>query len=282
MSLTSTYTLADGHKIPVVGFGTWQTPDGDVAEEAVKVALAAGYRHIDTAAIYGNERSVGKAIADFGIAREELFITSKLWNTNQSYDDATTAIDESLEKLGLDYLDLYLIHWSNPKSSRGDNSSKRNNEVWRAMEDAVTAGKIRSIGVSNFYERHLEPLLKEARIKPVVNQIFLNPGDQQKEIVAYNNKNNILTEAYSPLGTGKMLDIPAVVDLAKKYNKTPAQLLLAWSLHKGYLPLPKSVTKERIESNTDIFFPLSSIEISQLDALEGSSEPAKDPDKVDY
>ncbi|OFI46494.1 2,5-diketo-D-gluconic acid reductase [Floricoccus penangensis] len=281
MTLTDTYTLSNGEKIPVVGFGTWQTPAGDVAEESVTTALRAGYRHIDTAAIYGNEESVGKAIAKSGIPRNEIFITTKLWNDAITYDDAKKAIDTSLEKLGLDYLDLYLIHWPNPKANR-PNNEKRNADVWRAMEDAVEDGKIKSIGVSNFHERHLTPLLATAKIKPSVNQIYLNPSDQQKDIVKFNKENGILTEAYSPLGTGKILELPTLMKIAEKYNKSTAQIALRWSLDKGFLPLPKSVTESRIIQNAELFdFDLTAEEISILDGLD-EGKLSLNPDNTDF
>ncbi|PCR99855.1 aldo/keto reductase [Lactococcus fujiensis] len=281
MTLTDTYTLNNGVLIPQVGFGTWQSKDGDEAYNAVKVALESGYRHIDTAAVYGNEVSVGKAIADSGIPREDLFITTKLWGTNTT-EDAAAALDESLNKLGLDYVDLYLIHWPNPKAFR-PNFEERNAAVWKAMEAAVNAGKARAIGVSNFHPNHIDKLLKTAEINPAVNQIFVNPSDQQREIVAYNVKHNILTEAYSPLGTGRIFEIEELKDIAKRYNKTVAQVVLRWSLHKGYLPLPKSVTAERIRENTDIFdFNLSIEDIAFIDGLHGKSGLASNPDEVDF
>ncbi|MCL2113147.1 aldo/keto reductase [Lactococcus protaetiae] len=281
MTLTDTYTLNNGVKIPVVGFGTWQSKDGEEAYNAVKIALDAGYRHIDTAAVYGNEESVGKAIADSGIPREELFITTKLWGVGTTAD-AAAALDESLKKLGLDYVDLYLIHWPNPKAFRPDFET-RNANVWKAMEAGVKAGKARAIGVSNFHPRHLKPLLKVAEIKPAVNQIMVNPSDQQEAIVNFNVDHNILTEAYSPLGTGKIFEVAELNSLATKYGKTVAQIVLRWSLHKGYLPLPKSVTESRIRENADLFdFHLSIEDIAFIDGLHGKAGLAKSPDEVDF
>lgn len=281
MSLTDTYTLSNGVTIPKVGFGTWQSADGDEAYKSVKWALEAGYRHIDTAAVYGNEESVGKAIADSGIAREELFITTKLWATFTT-DEAAAALEESLEKLGLDYVDLYLIHWPNPANTR-PNNEERNANVWKAMEAAQKAGKTRAIGVSNFLPSHLEALLKTAEIKPVVNQIMVNPSDQQEEIVAYNTAHDILTEAYSPLGTGKIFEVLELKDIAAKYSKSVAQVVLRWSLHKGYLPLPKSVTEARIYENKDIFdFDLADEDIKFIDGLHGKAGLASNPDEVGF
>lgn len=280
--LTQTYTLNDGHTIPIVGFGTWQSPDGDVAEEAVLNALEAGYRHIDTAAIYGNEESVGRAIKKSGIPREELFVTTKLWNTHHSYDKAKEALDESLAKLQLDYVNLYLIHWPNPLPYR-DRWSQANAEVWKAMEEAVELGKTRSIGVSNFHQRHLEPLLEVATIKPTVNQIFLNPSDMQPDVVSFSRENGILIEAYSPLGTGKIFDVDKLKEVASSYRKTVAQIVLRWSLQHGFLPLPKSVTKERIVENTELFdFELTESDMKMIDTLHGTAGLARNPDESTY
>ena len=195
------YPLNNGVSIPVLGFGTWKAENGDVAYQAVLEALKAGYRHIDTAAIYKNEESVGRAIRDSGIPRQEIFVTTKLWNTNHSYDEARQAFEESMEKLGLDYLDLYLIHWPNPKPLRENDEWKtRNAEVWRAMEDLYKEGKIRAIGVSNFLPHHLDALLETARVIPAVNQVRLAPGVYQEAVVAYCKEKEILLEAWGPLG----------------------------------------------------------------------------------
>lgn len=282
MSLTSTYQLANGEKIPVVGFGTWQTPDGQVAEESVLAALKAGYRHIDTAMIYGNEASVGRAIHKSGVRRDELFVTTKLWNTDHTYERAIQAIDTSLQTLGLDYLDLYLIHWPNPLAFR-ENWQEANSAAWRAMEEAVKAGKIKSIGVSNFMPRHLDALYQTAQIKPVVNQIYLNPSDQQKEVVAYNQAHDMISEAYSPLGTGNLLAVPELVSLAEKYERSVAQVTLRWSLEKGFLPLPKSITPSRIVENAQLFdFELSDEDMQAIDALQGVAGQAKNPDETTF
>ena len=282
MSLTDTYTLSNGQTIPVVGFGTWQTPDGDVAEASVLAALKAGYRHIDTAAAYKNEESVGRAIAKSGVPREEIFLTTKLWNDSHSYELAQKAIDTSLTKLGVDYLDLYLIHWPNPVAFR-DNWKEANAGAWRAMEEAVEAGKIRSIGISNFMPHHLDALLETAKIKPVVNQIFLNPSDLQEEVVAHNKKHDILSEAYSPLGTGKIFAVEELKTLADKYGKTVAQVVLRWSLQHGFLPLPKSVTESRIIENGQLFdFELSEEDMKAIDQLKGVAGQTNDPDNTTF
>lgn len=282
MSLTDTYTLNNGVKIPVVGFGTWQTPDGNIAESSVLAALKAGYRHIDTAAAYGNQESVGRGIRKSGIPRDEIFVTTKLWNKDHGYQAAKQAMDRSLMELGLDYLDLYLIHWPNPVDFR-DRWQEMNAESWRAMEEAVQAGKIRAIGVSNFHAKHLDELLKTATIQPTVNQIFLNPSDLQPEVTAYNEAHHILSEAYSPLGTGKIFKVAELQDIAANYGKTVAQVVLRWSLQHGFLPLPKSVHPERIEENAQLFdFELSEADMKVIDGLHGQAGLAADPDTTDF
>lgn len=248
------YTLNNGVSIPVLGFGTWKAENGEVAYQAVLEALKAGYRHIDTAAIYQNEESVGRAIRDSGISRQEIFVTAKLWNTNHSYEEARHAFEESMEKLGLDYLDLYLIHWPNPKPLRENDEWKtRNAEVWRAMEDLYQEGKIRAIGVSNFLPHHLDALLETARVIPAVNQVRLAPGVYQEEVVAYCREKGILLEAWGPFGQGELFDKKEVQEIATKHGKSVAQIALAWSLAEEFLPLPKSVTASRIQSNLDCF-----------------------------
>lgn len=281
-SLEDTYTLNNGVKIPIIGFGTWQTPDGDVAEHAVESALNAGYRHIDTAAAYGNEESVGEALKRSGVNRHDLFIKTKLWNADHGYRSAKAAIDRSLQNLKVDYLDLYLIHWPNPVDMR-DHWAEANAESWRAMEEAVQAGKIRAIGVSNFRKRHLDELLKTAEIKPVVNQIMLNPSDLQPDVVKVNNELKLLSEAYSPLGTGGLLGNETVNEIASEVGKSPAQVLIRWSLEHGFLPLPKSVHDKYIRANAEVFdFNLSSEQMNKLDSLHGVSGLATDPDTASF
>lgn len=281
-SLTDTYKLNNGVEIPVIGFGTWQTPNGQVAEESVLAALNSGYRHLDTAAAYGNEESVGVAIKKSGINRHELFVTTKLWNSDHGYQNTKKAIDTSLEKLDLDYLDLYLIHWPNPAAMR-DNWAELNAESWQAMEEAVQAGKIRAIGVSNFRKHHLDELLKTAEIKPAVNQNYLNPSDMQEDLVKYNDSLGILNEAYSPLGTGGLLSNEVVNGIAEKYGKSPAQILIRWSLNHNLLPLPKSVHPDYIKANADVFdFDIEPEDMKKLDGLHGAAKIANDPDKVDF
>lgn len=282
MSLTSTYKLNSGYEIPVVGFGTWQMPEGEETQSIVVYAIETGYRHIDTAKIYGNEASVGRAIEASGVDRDELFITTKLWNDAHGYEEAKAAIDESLDTLGLDYIDLYLIHWPNPEAIR-DNWKELNAQAWKAMEEAVEAGKIKSIGISNFKIHHIEALYETAKIKPAVNQIYLNPSDQQKALVSFCEKEDILLEAYSPLGSGRIFEIEELQEIADKYDKSVAQIVLRWHLQKAFLPLPKTSTKERVPENADIFdFELSDEDVHKLDSFEGLAGQHNDSDETDF
>jgi diketogulonate reductase-like aldo/keto reductase len=277
------YILSNGVTIPKLGFGTWQMAEGDEAYQAVSYALKAGYTHIDTAQIYGNEVSVGRAIADSDLAREEIFLTTKIWNNKHDYDLAKASIEESLTKLGVDYLDLLLIHWPNPKTLRENDAWKAGNAgAWKAMEEAYREGKVRAIGVSNFMTHHLEALLETAEIVPQVNQILLAPGCTQDDLVAYCQEKNILLEAYSPLGTGSIFGNQVVQEMADRLGKSVAQVALRWNLQKGFLPLPKSVTPKNIAGNLDIFdFELSAEDMVGLDKLDGGiSQP--DPDQVKF
>ena len=281
-SFNDTYELNNGVKIPVIGLGTWQTPDGEVAKNTVKDALDLGYRLIDTAAAYGNEESIGQGIKQSGVNRHDLFVTTKLWNDHHGYQVTKAAIDESLTKLDLDYLDLYLIHWPNPAPVR-DHWAELNAESWQAMEEAVQAGKIRAIGVSNFRRKHLDELLKTAKIRPAVNQIYLNPSDMEEDVTSYNKELGILSEAYSPLGRGGLFANETVVSVAQHYDKSPAQVLLRWSLQHGFVPLPKSVHRNRLESNLQVFdFTISDADIAKLDGLHGAAKLANDPDHTDF
>ena len=278
----NSYTLSNNVSIPELGFGTWQTPNGDVAVSAVKKALEVGYRHIDTAQGYKNEDSVGQAIKESGIHREEIFLTTKLWNENHSYDLVLSSFEESLKKLQTDYIDLFLIHWPNPVKFR-DNWQSANAETWRAMEELYQAGKIKAIGVSNFLPHHFEELKKTATIFPMVNQIFLAPGELQKEVVSYCQEHNVLLEAYSPLGTGKIFDVPEMQELSDKYGKTIAQIAIRWSLQHDFLPLPKSVTPSRIEENLAVFdFELSDEDMQRIDQLDGVVGKATNPDTTGF
>lgn len=280
-SLKDTFTLSNGYKIPCIGFGTWQTPDGETAVNAVKEAIKLGYKHIDTAAIYGNEKSIGKAIKEIGINRDELFITSKVWNKERGYKTTLKAFEKTLNDLCIDYLDLYLIHWPASVNQFKD-WDNINLETWRAMTELYKAGKIKSIGVSNFMPHHLKSLM-ETEIKPMVNQIEFHVGFMQKETFRYCNDNNILIEAWSPLGTGKMLDNETLKEIANKYNKSIAQLCIRWCLQNNTLPLPKSVTPSRIKENTEIFdFVISDEDMKKINSMPYFGGSGHHPDKVNF
>lgn len=278
-TLSDTFKLSNGVDIPCIGFGTWQTPDGDVAINSVKHAINAGYRHIDTAAIYGNEKSVGRAILESPIKREKLFITTKLWNSERGYDKTLKAFEKSLTSLGMEYLDLYLIHWPAVKA----NGVKINAETWKAIEKLYKDGVIKAIGVSNFLAHHLKDLLETAEIVPMVNQIEFHPGYMQTETVEFCKSNNILIEAWSPLGTGKLLSNPELKRIADKYNKSVAQVCIRWCLQNKTLPLPKSVTPARIEENADIFdFIISDTDMKTINKMPFIGGSGLNPDKINF
>ncbi|MFI9773628.1 aldo/keto reductase [Streptomyces sp. NPDC051956] len=261
--------------MPQLGFGVWQVPDVE-AEKAVATALEAGYRSIDTAAIYGNEEGTGKAIAASGIARQKLFVTTKLWNADQGYDATLRAYDASLDKLGLDYLDLYLIHWPLPsKDSYVD--------TYKALEKIYADGRAKAIGVSNFLPEHLERLLGETSIIPAVNQIELHPHLQQRAAREFHAEQGIATEAWSPLGQGKgLLEVPAIVAIAQKHGRTPAQVVLRWHVQLGNVVIPKSVTPSRIVENIDVFdFELDVEDIAAISALNEDRRLGPDPATFD-
>ena len=280
--LTDTFTLHNGYKIPCVGFGTWQTPDGETAVQAVKSAIENGYRHIDTAAVYQNEVGVGQGIIASGVDRKELFVTSKVWNTERGYEKTIAAFHQTLSDLQLDYLDLYLIHWP-AIAKQYDNWEQLNAETWRAMEDLYKAGKIKAIGVSNFLPHHLESLLQQCTITPMVNQIEFHPGYMQKETVEYCQQHQILVEAWSPLGNGKLLSNPLLQEIAQKYDKSVAQLCIRWVLQHDLLPLPKSITPERIQQNADVFdFDISAEDMNKIDSMAYCGGSGLNPDDIDF
>ena len=279
-SLTDCYRLQNGVEIPCVGYGTWQTPDGETATRAVRAAIESGYRHIDCAAAYGNERSVGQGIRESGVSRGELFITSKLKNSEHGYDRTLAAFHQTIEDLGVEYLDLYLIHWPNPLAFR-DHWQQANAGSWRAFEELYRAGKIRAIGVSNFRPHHLDALLETASVAPMVNQIRLCPGETQEETAGYCRARGMLLEAYSPLGVGKIFEVPQMKALSEKYGKSVAQVAIRWSLQRGYLPLPKSVTPARIQENAQVFdFELEPQDVQQIAGLTGCVGFSRDPDTI--
>ncbi len=272
--LKGTIELANGTQMPYFGLGVFLSKEGNVVEQAVKMAIEAGYRHIDTASIYKNEKGVGRAIKASSITRKDIFITSKVWNTDQGYDKTIKAFNDSLRRLQTDYLDLYLIHWPVPGKF---------SDTWRAMEELYEQGKIKAIGVSNFHQHHLEELLSSCKVKPMVNQIEFHPRLVQTSLFEYCKKENIRLEAWSPIMRGKVNDIEILVDLAQKYKKTPAQIVLRWDLQKGIITIPKSVRKERIIENAAIFdFELSEDEIKTIDNLNRDERLGPDPDKFEF
>lgn len=262
------FTLVNGVKIPAIGFGTWQVKDGTEAYNSVKWALEAGYRHIDTAYVYGNEDSVGKAIKDSGIKREELFITTKVPADVKDYEGTIKHFYESLKLLQLDYIDLYLIHAPWPWSNVGQNCDKGNIEVWQAMISLYDKGLIKAIGVSNFSIHDIKNIVEATNFKPMVNQIRYFIGNTQKELTKYCQENDILVEAYSPFATGELLDNPKLKDMALKYNTTIPKICLRFCIQNNTLPLPKSVHKERIYDNLDFDFVISENDMDYLNSLD--------------
>ncbi|WP_076460375.1 aldo/keto reductase [Limosilactobacillus caccae] len=276
--------LNNGVQIPCVGYGTFRTP-ADVAEKAVSDAIANGYRHIDTAAVYGNEEAVGKGIKDSGIDRKDLFVTSKLWNTNRGYDATKKAFQETLDRLQMDYLDLYLIHWPANQKQFGEDAAKINAETWRAMEDLYHDGKIRAIGLSNFMPHHIVDLMQTAKVAPAVDQIEVHPGWPHTEEVKYLQAHNILVEAWAPLGGqgATVMTNPTILQIADKYGKSAAQVCLRWVIQQGVVPLPKSVHEERMIQNKDFFdFELTDEEMEKISMLPNMGGQCADPDDVDF
>ncbi|WP_030807146.1 aldo/keto reductase [Streptomyces sp. NRRL S-337] len=275
MSKVPSITLNNGTAMPQLGYGVWQVED-DQAFTAVGQALAAGYRSIDTAAAYGNEEGTGKALAASGIPREELFVTTKLWNSDHGYDAALRAFDASLTKLGLEYVDLYLIHW--PVPAKGIYT-----ETYKALERILADGRAKAIGVSNFLPEHLQRLLGETSVVPAVNQIELHPHLQQEESRAFHVRHGIATEAWSPLGQGRgLLDDPTIGRIATKHGRTPAQVVLRWHLQIGNVVIPKSVTPSRIVENIDVFgFELDGDDLVELAGLDTGSRLGPDPATFD-
>lgn len=269
-SLQGTVLLHNGVKMPYFGLGVYKVEEGNEVIESVKTALEVGYRAIDTAALYENEEGVGKAIKESGIPREEIFVTTKVWNTDHGYEKTLKAFDKSISKLGLDYVDLYLIHWPGKDTFI---------DTWRALEKLYRDGRVRAIGVSNFKSHHLQTLMEHSEEKPVINQVELHPYFQQKELREFCKQHDIVVEAWSPLGRGQVLDDPVLAEIGKKYEKTPAQVTLRWHLQNDIVIIPKSVTPSRIKENADIFdFELTAEDMEQIDQLDKNTRLFKDPD----
>jgi diketogulonate reductase-like aldo/keto reductase len=272
MDITTKIKMNNGVAIPVLGLGTYLSRPGNDTYVAVRYALDSGYRHIDTAAMYANEKDVGKAVKDSKIPREEIFITTKVWNEDQGYGKTLKAFDESLIKLDSGYIDLYLIHWPLRELRR---------ETWKALEKKYHEGKVRSIGVSNYTVRHLDELLLNCSVNPAVNQVELSPYLQQPELLEYCSQKDIVVQAYSPLVRGRKFDDVRLIGLAHKYSKTPAQILIRWSLQMNTVTLPKSVRKEKIEENVNVFdFNLSNEDLEFMKTFDESFRIAWNPSNI--
>lgn len=264
--------LNDGTSIPQIGFGVWQVPD-DIVTEATLTAFEAGYRHVDTAAVYENERGVGEAIARSGLDRSELYVTTKVWNTDQGFDSTIAAMERSLGLLGLDHVDLYLVHW--PAPATGDFV-----ETWRALLELQERGLTTSVGVSNFHQAHLRRIVDEFGVVPVLNQIELHPQLPQSDLRAFNASMGIVTEAWSPLASGELIANPVLVEIGAKHGKSAAQVMIRWHIQLGNVVLPKSVTPSRIRENLDVFdFTLDADDLQRIAALEDGHRTGPDPDE---
>ncbi len=280
--LTDTFKLNNGIDIPCIGYGTFQTPDGKSVEDGVKEALKIGYRHIDTAYFYQNEKGVGKAIRESGVKREDIFVTSKLWNSDRGYESAKAAFEKTMDNLELEYLDLFLIHWP-AITKQFDNAEEINANTWKAFEEIYETGRVKAIGLSNFLPHHIDELMKTAKIKPMVNQIEFHPGFAQIETAKYCLENDIVVEAWSPLGRKEVLENETLVELAKKYNKSTAQICIRWVLQHDILPLPKSVTPSRILENSQVFdFEISEDDMKTIDNIPCCGGQCANPDDVDF
>ncbi len=269
--LADTVTIADGVRMPLLGLGTYRSADGDEVANAVCTALELGYRGIDTASLYGNESGVGRGIRESGLAREDVFVATKIWNDEQGYEGTKAALHCSLERLGTGYVDLYLIHWAIPPLT---------GETWRAMEELLEEGLTRSIGVCNFLPHHVEPLLAIASVPPAVNQFEFHPRLQQPDVVRYCMERDITVQAWSPLMRGRVNEVPEIIDIAQRHAVTPVQATLRWILQRGIATIPKSVHAERIAENADIFgFDLDAEEMAVIDALDTDERVGKHPDQ---
>ena len=280
-SLSDCFVLNNGVKLPCVGFGTYLAQEGQITVDAVKTALQAGYRHIDTASFYKNEVSVGKAIKESGIDRKDIFVTTKLWTNERGYKQAKQALEDSLNRLELDYIDMQLIHW--PASpNKQDDWIIVNLSTWQAMQEGVEQGKIRAIGTSNFMKHHLQALVKSDVI-PAVNQIEYHPGLNQTETVEFCKKYGVLTQAWSPMARGRLNDHPLLNDIAKKYGKSVQQICIKWCLQNGVNPLPKSVTPQRIIDNANVFdFVIDEQDMFAINNMTPCAASGRHPDEVDF
>lgn len=274
MKFTDFTTLHNGVKMPWLGLGVYKAKEGEEVENAVKTAIRLGYRSLDTAALYENEEGVGKAVKESGFPREELFITTKVWNTDQGYDSTLQAYEQSRKKLGLEYLDLYLIHWP---------VKTKYKETWKALEKLYEDGLVRAIGVSNFQVHHLQDLMADCEVHPMVNQVEYHPRLTQKELLSFCKQQNIQMEAWSPLMRGQLFDEPVMLQLAKKYKKTPAQIILRWDLQHGVVTIPKSVHEDRILANANLFdFEISPEDMDLIDSLNMNKRVGADPDNFNF
>ncbi|RWZ55294.1 aldo/keto reductase [Halobacillus fulvus] len=274
MSLQETFTLHNGIQVPKVGLGVYKMNDDEEVIGAVQSALDIGYRHIDTASFYDNEKGVGTAIKDSGIPREELFVVTKVWNDEQGYEETLQAFERSMDKLGLDYLDLYLVHWPVPG---------KYTDTWKALEKLYKDGKVKAIGVCNFMEHHLDELMASAEIKPMVNQVEFHPRLYQKDLADYCAEHHIQLEAWAPLGRGKYFDASALKEAAERHDKTPAQVILRWHLQHDVMIIPKSSNADRQKQNADLFdFELTEAEMQDIDGLNKNERIGKHPDEFDY
>ncbi len=273
--------LYNGILMPEIGFGTWKAPTGEVTVEAVKAAIECGYTHIDCAAIYGNEKEVGLGIKESNVDRKNLFITSKLWNDVRGYQETIDAFNQTLSDLQLDYLDLYLIHWPRPVKYH-DNYIEKNIESWKAMEDLYKQGKIKAIGVSNFKVHHMEEIMRNCEIKPMVNQIEFHPSCLEKEIRDFCKKENIVVTGYSPLANGKVFECKELVEFSEKYGVSIAQLCIRYALQHDVIPLVKSVTKERIKANLNVNFVISDEDVEKIDKITTCGGSYKDSDNISF
>ena len=273
-NLQDTTTLHNGVKMPWFGLGVFKVQEGSEVVESVKAALKNGYKSIDTAAVYKNEEGVGQAIKEAGVPREELFVTTKVWNSDQGYESTLQAFETSMEKLGLDYLDLYLIHWP---------VAGKYKDTWKALEKLYKDGKVRAIGVSNFHVHHLKDLMADAEIKPMVNQVEYHPHLAQTELLQFCKAEGIQMEAWSPLKQGELLSEPTIVEIAEKHKKSPAQVILRWDLQNEVVTIPKSIKEHRIIENADIFdFELTVEDMDRLNSLNKNERVGPDPDNFDF